>query len=77
MLNKINVNVKSFKSLIQLADDKEQPILRYRNSDIDRVLYYVIDGDCVYCYSADDKGQNLSLMEVSTSASGNDIKQSQ
>jgi hypothetical protein len=77
MLNKINVNVKSFKSLIQLADDKEQPILRFNNSDIDRIFYYVMDGDCIYSYSPDDKDENLSLMEVSASASGNDIKQGQ
>lgn len=75
--NKINVNIKSFKSLIQLADDKEQPVLRYKNSDIGRVYYYVIDGDCVYSYSANDKGENLSLMEVSVSASENNIKQGQ
>lgn len=75
VLNKITVNVKSFKSLIQLADDKEQPLLRYKSSDIGRVFYYVIDGDCVYSYSANDKGENLSLMEVSASASENNINQ--
>lgn len=77
MLNKVNVSIKSFKALIQLSDDKEQPILRYKNSDIERVFYYVIDGDCIYSYSADDKVEDLSLLEVSTSGSGNDIKQGQ
>ncbi len=77
MLNKINVNVKSIKALVQLADDKELPILRYKYSAQDNVFYYVVDGDCIYKYSAEDKTENLSLVEVSNSVSENGIEHSQ
>jgi hypothetical protein len=48
--DKITIAVESFKSLEQLSDDKEQPILKLQKKDIS--TYYLIDGICIYFYHA-------------------------
>lgn len=73
--SKIVINLKSFKPLIQISDEKEIPILRFNNEDICKVTYCIINGDCIYNYIADNKSENPSLLEVSNSVSINDITQ--
>jgi hypothetical protein len=47
------LKLDSFKLLLKIADDKEQPIFRYE--DLNKiVMYYVVDENHIYSYSADN-----------------------
>jgi hypothetical protein len=47
-----SLNLESFKALMQIADEKEQPI--FRSEETDKVLYYIIDENRIYLYTADN-----------------------
>jgi hypothetical protein len=63
------LNLESFKALLKIADEKEQPIFRYRESD-DTVIYYVVDGDHVFSYSAYNQSMCQIEPKISSFESG-------
>lgn len=73
--SKVVISLKSFKPLTRISDEKEIPILRFNNEDINEVTYCVIDGDCIYNYIANNMSKNSSQLEVSNSVSAKDISQ--
>lgn len=73
--SKVVISLKSFKPLTRISDEKEIPILRFNNEDINEVTYCVIDGDCIYNYIAKNMPENSSQLEVSNSVSAKDISQ--
>lgn len=73
--SKVVISLKSFKPLTRISDEKEIPILRFNNEDINEVTYCVIDGDCIYNYIAKNMPKNSSQLEVSNSVSAKDISQ--
>ncbi|MGI6450074.1 MAG: DUF5305 family protein [Desulfitobacteriia bacterium] len=51
------VNMNSFKALLNLADEKDQPILRYERED-GYVEYFIVSEGYFYGYKAEAKVQN-------------------
>lgn len=47
---KAYIPLTSFKSLIRLSDEKDLLILKYENKINNCIIYYLIDGDCVFLY---------------------------
>ena len=45
--DKICITIDSFKSLLKIADEREQPVFRKLASQ-DLAHYYVVDGDYIY-----------------------------
>jgi hypothetical protein len=52
ILNKHRVVLQSIQSLVQLADEREQAVFRFEQKDYYIVVYYVLDGEHIYCYEA-------------------------
>lgn len=58
------LSLKSFKALLQIAEEKEEPILRYSNHIEGTVYYYVLGTTITYYYRSSEnivaKGSELS-----------------
>lgn len=52
ILNKNRVVLQSIHALVQLADEREQVLFRFEQKDYHHVIYYVLDGEHIYCYEA-------------------------
>lgn len=52
--------LQTFKSLINLSDERELPIVRIKNDDM-TVSYQVVDGDCIYVYEASNAPVHMSV----------------
>jgi hypothetical protein len=50
--NKNRVVLQSIHSLVQLADEREQALFRFEQQENHHVIYYVLDGEHIYCYEA-------------------------
>ena len=44
------IRLNSFRSILQLADDKELPIFLNKNREEGRPVFFIVDGDCIYNY---------------------------
>lgn len=58
------LSLKSFKALLQIAEEKEEPILRYADNIEETVYYYVLGATIVYYYCSSEnnltKGSELA-----------------
>ncbi|QUG40576.1 hypothetical protein KD050_14890 [Psychrobacillus sp. INOP01] len=44
------ISLNSFKSILQLSDEKELPIFLNKNPEEGRPVFFIVDGDYVYSY---------------------------
>lgn len=71
--NKNVITLTCFKSLVQLSDDKDLPILRYGGKEDKTVMYYIIDGDCVFVFHANDDFKELPYFKYNQENTGSDF----
>ena len=46
------ISLNSFKSILQLSDEKELPIFLNKNPEEGRPVFFIVDGDYVYSYES-------------------------
>lgn len=44
------IKLNSFRSILQLADEKGLPIFLNRNLEEGLPVFFIVDGDCIYNY---------------------------
>ncbi|WP_409344248.1 DUF5305 family protein [Paenibacillus sp. MBLB4367] len=54
------IRLQSFDMLLQMAEEKELPLLRLQESDEEVVTYFILDGSCMYGYKAMGNLQSAS-----------------
>jgi len=52
--NQVQVSLSSFQSLMQIAEDKDEPILKYENYNEKMATYYVVSTTNVYFYEINE-----------------------
>jgi len=62
------LSLDDFGSLIRIADEKELPILRYEDP-VSNIVYYVVDGQCVYSYQPQSIVKNKEEIGVNNVSS--------
>ncbi|MEK3952569.1 DUF5305 family protein [Psychrobacillus sp. FSL K6-1464] len=50
--NRSIINLNSFKSILQLADEKKLPIFLNKNPDEGRPIFFIVEGNYVYSYES-------------------------
>jgi hypothetical protein len=56
--NQMQVDLKSFSALMQIAEDKDEPILKYENKLSGTAYYFVVGTAATYCYEVLEKNKN-------------------
>lgn len=63
------ITLDSFKSVIKIADERELPVLFYKDKHQEIGIYFIIDGDYLYSYET----SKTDYMAVNGDKSGSDI----
>jgi len=50
--NRSIINLNSFKSILQLSDEKKLPIFLNKNPEEGRPIFFIVEGNYVYSYES-------------------------